>query len=106
MLVYAAITEFKLHVFSLGQITLGFCNLCRTGSPVYHVVLNQVFSRFLEENLGCPCIKGLSENLKKLPPLLRIYNRPSSLQELLSELIDASDSCKYGKPRMYDSMLM
>ena len=32
------------------------------------------------------CINGLSENLKKwlLPP--RIYNRPSSVQELLSEL--------------------
>ena len=54
MLLNAAITEFKLHAFSLVQTTIGFCKLCCTGSPVYHVVLNQVFSRFFGENLGCP----------------------------------------------------
>ena len=55
MLLNAAITEFKLHAFSLVQTTIGFCKLCRTGSPVYHVVFNQVFSRVFGENLRCPC---------------------------------------------------
>ena len=55
MLLNAAITEFKLHAFSLVQTTSGFCKLCRTGSPVYHVVFNHVFLRLFGENLVCPC---------------------------------------------------
>ena len=56
MLLNAVITELKLHAFSLVQTTIGFCKLCRTGSPVYHVVFNHVFSRLFGENLVCPCI--------------------------------------------------
>ena len=59
MLLNAAITDLKLHAFSLVQTTIGFCKLCRTGSPVYHVVFNHEFSILFRENLLCPC-KDLS----------------------------------------------
>ena len=64
MLLNAAITEFKLHAFSLVQTTSGFCKLCRTGSPVYHVVFNHVFSRLFGEKLGTEESGGCSNVMK------------------------------------------
>ena len=64
MLLNAAITDLKLHAFSLVQTTIGFCKLCRTGSPVYHVVFNHVFSRFFGEKLLCPWVW---QGLKRRP---------------------------------------
>ena len=53
------------------------------------------------------CIKGLSENLKKLPLRVYIYNRPSSLQELLSELtITSSQDPSYASPKLWPSHLL